>query len=266
VSSQTNFLWRCPHCQHPSLATDPKTFTYYETKSSIDLRVDDDWEPDWVTYVFHVTIKCKSCNETLLMSGTGSPSPSWDEDGASEYTDRFEPKYCLPMPDMIEFPPKTSDEVKKELRSAFKLFWSDPCSCVNRVRTGIERLLDSLDIPKRANAKPAQPVPQTPTSTPIQVGSQSSGVGSAKKGAKKPHYYRLHERIDLFRNQDSANADLLMSIKWLGNTGTHEGIVDRDDVLSGLEILEHVLQEVVGEKSAKIQKLAKKLTKSHAPR
>ena len=56
-----------------------------------------------------------------------------------------------------------------------------------------------------------------------------------------------------------------MALKWLGNTGTHKGEVDREDLLDAFEILEHALTELIDRRATKIAALAKKLTQKHRP-
>ena len=55
-----------------------------------------------------------------------------------------------------------------------------------------------------------------------------------------------------------------MALKSLGNTGTHEGQVTREDVLDAFEIIEHALAELIDRRTAKVAALARKLSKKHA--
>jgi hypothetical protein len=54
-----------------------------------------------------------------------------------------------------------------------------------------------------------------------------------------------------------------MALKWLGNTGAHEGSISDADLLDAFEIFEHALAEIVDKRSANLAALAKKLTKKH---
>ena len=54
-----------------------------------------------------------------------------------------------------------------------------------------------------------------------------------------------------------------MALKIVGNAGSHTTKVTHDDVLDALEIVEHALAEIIDERSARIAKLASKLTAKH---
>ena|ERR1700679_2399530 len=94
----------------------------------------------------------------------------------------------------------------------------------------------------------------------------------ASGGAPRPHGNRdlkgltndtLHERIEIYSTVESKLGGQLMALKWLGNSGSHEGEITEDDVLAGFEILEETLQEIVNERSRKIAKLTKQLHRRH---
>jgi hypothetical protein len=75
---------------------------------------------------------------------------------------------------------------------------------------------------------------------------------------------KLHDRLDIFSKQNPIGENL-MAVKWLGNTGSHEGKVSRDDLLDGFQILEHALAEIIEMRSANAAELARKLTQKHKP-
>jgi Domain of unknown function (DUF4145) len=75
----------------------------------------------------------------------------------------------------------------------------------------------------------------------------------------------LHRRIDLFQAGEPVIGAQVMALKWLGNTGSHQGQVDRNDLLDAFEILEHVLGELIERRTAKVAQLARELNKKHAP-
>jgi hypothetical protein len=73
----------------------------------------------------------------------------------------------------------------------------------------------------------------------------------------------LHQRIELLSKNRPEAGKQLMAIKWLGNTGSHDSEVSFDDLLSGYELLETTLEDVLGARAKKAAKLAKLLTKKH---
>jgi hypothetical protein len=141
------------------------------------------------------------------------------------------------MPDIFEIPKKCPPEVKTELSAGFTLFWSDQAAAAGRIRVALERLMDHLGIPMRRKEK--------------------NGKFSELS---------LHHRIELFEKGEPAIGSQLMALKWLGNTGSHQGKLVRDDLLDAFEILEHALTELIDQRTAKVAALAKKLMKKHAPR
>jgi Domain of unknown function (DUF4145) len=156
-------------------------------------------------------------------------------DGDWNYEDYFSPRFCSPMPDIIDLPMKCSDPIKSELRSSFTLFWSNPAACASRIRVGLEQLMNHMGVPKRRK--------------------NSNGRYSD---------LTLHARIDAFAAKEASIGNQLMALKWLGNTGSHDGRVSRTDLLDAFEILEHALNEIFERRSARVSELAKKLIKKHA--
>ena len=89
------------------------------------------------------------------------------------------------------------------------------------------------------------------------------GIPSRRRAKGKILSIALHERIEIYSQKERTLGDRLMAIKWLGNTAVHTGTISSDEILDGYEILEHTLSEIVDNKSARIDKLAKALSKRH---
>lgn len=235
--------WPCPACSKGTLALVPKSLTYKETVASKRAQHDEGWTPEEVTYAFTAWVKCnhQPCSQEAVVSGVGGAELSHYLDSEGEpdvdITDYFAPRFCFPMPDIFEIPKKCPREIKRELCAAFALFWSDPAATANRVRVALERLMDHLSIPRRRR----------------ETNGRFSDLS-------------LHQRIDLFEKDNPAIGGQIMALKWLGNTGSHEGQVTRNDILDAFEILEHVLGELIEQRTAKVAALAKQLMKKHAPR
>jgi hypothetical protein len=109
---------------------------------------------------------------------------------------------CCPMPDMFDFPTKCPDIVKAELRAAFALFWSHLSACAGRIRVALECLM-----------------------TP-------SGVQRRRRDKNGTYFdLPLHARNDAFSKREPNVGFHLMALKWLGNAGSQNGEVRRDDLL-----------------------------------
>jgi hypothetical protein len=138
------------------------------------------------------------------------------------------------MPAIMKVPEKCPDDVKQELQASFELFWGHPGACAGRLRVALECLLNHL------------------------------GVAKKKKSANgKFTELTLHARIDAFAKREPVLGAHLMALKWLGNSGSHEGDIPRKDVLDAFDILEHSLGELIEQRSARIAALAKSLSKKH---
>ena len=230
--------WPCPTCKKGVLALVPKSFLKKETVNSKRAHRMPDWDPDWIEYVFTAWAKCgnPSCGEEAALGGVGGMEPEYDQEGAMDWSHYYAPRFCRPMPDIFDIPEKCPDEVTHELRAGFAIFWADGAACAGRVRVALERLMDHL------------------------------GVAQQITKGKRIIELNLHQRIETFALSEPTLAMHLMALKWLGNTGSHQGRVARTDLLDAFQILEHALVELIDRRTAKVAELAQKLTKKHAPR
>jgi len=207
-----------------------------ESKRQHDL---EEWEPEWITYVFTAWAKCgyPSCGQECAISGTGGVEPEFDPEEGPDYCNQFHPRNCYPMPDIIEIPNKCPDDIKEALRSAFALFLTDYSASAGRVRVAIEGIMDYLKVQKKRK----------------------------NKNNKFPKL-SLHQRIEIFEKRDPEIGKQLLALKWAGNTGSHERELGQGDLLDAFEILEHALAELIDRRSVKVRNLARKLTKKHSAR
>jgi len=228
----------CPACGKGVLSLVPKSLVYQETAKSRRAHHDEDWSFQDAEYRFTARLKCghSSCGDEVVMLGTGWIDEQMTQEG-SEPTNYFSAKFCVPMPDIVAIPQKCPAPVASELRASFALFWADRAAAANRIRAGVERIMDHFGIPKRQRNK---------------------------KGRFDPLY--LHGRLKRFEKTDKIIADRLMAIKWLGNTGSHQSDeVTRDDILDALEILEDALVELFDQRTRRLAALTRSLMRRHEP-
>jgi hypothetical protein len=229
--------WHCPCCHKGTVVLVPKSLLHEETVESLRSHKDPEFEPEWISYSFTARGKCShvACQQKFAIAGQGGVSPEYTtDDGDWEYEDYFLPKYCFPMPHIIELPQKCPEDITKELTGAFSLFWADRPACAGRIRVSLESLMNHLGVP-------------------------------TKKKASNGRYFELtlHARIDAYAAKDPRIGSQLMALKWLGNTGSHKGDVSKTDILDAFEILEHALGEILDKRSERVATLAKKLVKKH---
>lgn len=228
--------WQCPVCNNGVLALVPKSLKYEETAASKRAHSHEDWEPEWLDYTFVAWAECKhpSCKQRFALAGIGGVEPQHDDEYSFVLADYFAPRYCHPMPRLIELPAKCPDRVRDELLASFALFWGDATACAGRLRIALEELMTYL------------------------------GMQSLSRQTKPQSKPRLHAAIESFAKNNPVLGAQLMALKWLGNTGSHDSSVSQSDLLDAFEILEHALSEILERRSERVALLAKQLTDKHA--
>lgn len=232
--------WPCPVCRRGTTRLAANSLKYEETVRSKRAHHDEGWDPQWIVYTFTAWAECgnPTCGQKFAIAGEGSVRPEYTgQNGDWDWEDYFKPLACFPMPDIIGMPAKCPDQVRKPLTDSFSVFWENPGACANQVRIALEALMDFLGIPIRRKAQNGKLMDLT-----------------------------LHGRIETYASKEPATGSQLMALKWVGNTGSHEGNVTKADLLDAFEILEHVLGEIVERRSDRVNELARKLTKRHAPK
>jgi Domain of unknown function (DUF4145) len=224
--------WRCPKCWNGTLAVTKDTEKAESTAESLAARDHDAWEPDWDVERFVMLMHCQNsdCGEVVCVSGERTFElfkTDWDE---YEQLFTYTPKAVVPGIPVFKIPEKCPHEVAEQVLRAFDLLWSDLGACANRLRIAIERLLDDRKINKTN--------------------------GRSRRARDK---LSTHARIDLLAARYPEASDHLMAIKWLGNEGSHQGAVDREDILDAFELMHAVIDEIYIGTAAKLKKKAKSL-------
>ena len=181
------------------------------------------------------------CGQIVAVLGETSVETVPQEDGDWGYESLLRPRSMYPAPPIIKSPEDTPKEIRIELALSFQMFWSDPGSCATKIRTSVERLMDHFGVTKMRIAKDAK--------------------NPSKPGKMKP--LDLSARIDKFISTtgNAVHKDHLHALRRIGNLGTHMNTLSRGELLDTYEVYEHALEELIGKKSAKIARLAKRLAK-----
>lgn len=125
-----------------------------------------------------------------MVAGVGQEKETDDPGDRQLYAVLF-PQFISPSPHLFQIPTATPALIVDLIRSAFVLSWGDYEACINRVRTCMERLLDSIKIRRF----------------------------SINKG--KRNRLTLHDRILSAQNKVPSAKPFLMAAKHLGNPGSH---------------------------------------------
>lgn len=205
--------WRCPTCASGTLKL-VGDFAIHSDAATETSSGEDWFEPQYSCYVFSGILGCGNCSEKVVVSGAGNVEEEYGEDGPGYYT-LLTPKFFHPPLRIIEL--NISDDVPTDvivyLEKAFQIFWCDADSCVNRLRTVVEYLLDGLAI-DRNNAK----------------GERLS----------------LSARINLLSEPQHVQVKgALTSLRYMGNDGSHGSIgIERHELLSAFAVVKYCLERL----------------------
>jgi len=233
--------WQCPVCNRGTLSIEKETKVTKETAISMNARLyNPSWEPEWMEKRVILFLICKSCKEPVALIGREGIVDNYDNRGDWHYTEIITPIAIEPAVIPIEIPENCPEAIENSIRDASSLYWSNPPAAGNALRTAVESLMSHLKIQK----------------------------SKLNKKRKKRDRLSLHKRIELFRDKNVKNkklGDALLAIKWLGNAGSHSTKLTMSDVLDAFELLEHVLEELIHNRTNKLGKLAKEIIKSRGP-
>lgn len=181
----------------------------------------DAWDPDWIENRFVGMLECSApaCKELAAVSGSSGidyVQVDWD---SYESSNVFRVSSITPAPIPIRYPESTPDTIVAAIERAAELIWLSPQSAANQIRQAVEGLMDD------------------------------AGVSATTATGQRIH---LHARIEQFAVTDAENGKVLLATKWLGNSGSHPGGMERDDVLDAFEMIEFVLEDRYGTSKAKL--------------
>lgn len=236
--------WPCPTCGKALLNIDKDQFNYSETPDSARSHTHEDWDPELISYRFTGNLRCSNqkCMEIVTFIGTGGIELNTYNDyrgiGETKWEEYFIPKYFVPALHLFRISKKCPVEVAAQIVDAFNLYWSDASACSNKIRIALEMIMDDQGIKKtRINQKTKE---------------------------RKP--LPLHGRIDLFGKKFPLIKDHLLAIKWIGNSGSHVGKLERIDLIDAFILLEYSVEKLYDDKEKILQQISKQIIKSKRPR
>jgi hypothetical protein len=207
-----------------------------ETGPSGRAHAHEEWDPEWIEARFTKLLKCNfaNCGEVVSVSGNAGVEEDQLQDDEGDWQQDFVRHYevlsLLPAPLPIRPIAKTPETVKDPLRMAGQLLWQSPEAAANHVRQAVEHLMDHQKVKRLVKA-----------------------------GGKK---LTLHARLLEFEKKDGLNAPILRAIKWIGNDGSHQGGVSREEVLDAFDMMELALTNLFDDAEAKIMKKVQAVIKA----
>ncbi|MDL5511721.1 DUF4145 domain-containing protein [Arenibacter sp. M-2] len=239
-SKDSNFEWPCPNCKSQSLELLIDRFFQDQSAESKRMREDDEfWQIEWIDLIFSGALRCSVCSEYITFTGRGNPEPNGYYDYELdqhhlEYDEVFVPSFFEPALRIFDIPDQCPELVKNEIINSFKLFWSDLPASANRIRTSLEIIMNENKV-KRFEI----------------IGNQRKPIS-------------LHKRILIFNNPGLT--ELLLAIKWIGNTGSHLGNLQTIDILEAYRLLEYTLTKLYDNQEKEILKITKEINKRKGTR
>jgi hypothetical protein len=234
--------WVCPTCGNGALTLSEDKFMHAETSASCKQRNHKEWDFEWIRYRFAGLLTCSNnvCKEHVSFSGEGKvEGMAYYEEAYEQYVEDhsnvFTPHVFDPPLNLFIVPHRCPVEVRKEIISAFGLFWNDISACANRVRLVVEMLMTEHGVKRFVN----------------------------KNGKRTA--LTLHNRLELYKKVQPEVADHLLAIKWIGNSGSHTGKIEKGDIIDAFELLEYSLNKLFDDTEKRVSNLAKKINRAKGP-
>jgi len=229
--------YQCPSCNRGvlQLRGEPQLEFTAETTRHKDEEWFD-WE-DHCEFVFSGKLVCGNCAEPFFIVGDGYPrSYEYEEpDGRTcqSLASYFKVKFIQPPLKFIECPEQLSDDFKAQIDSAFALYFPNPSACCNSIRCAVEVLLTEWEVPLKTD---------------------------------DGRYFPLGKRLELLPEKYSEFRDLLVAVKWLGNSGSHaDQSFSHTNALDGFEMLEHVLAKAYDQLGPRLRAMAEEINAHKGP-
>jgi hypothetical protein len=223
--------WICPTC-NVGLLLHTKNQLLEETSDSKKNGQEES------TYHFSFSLKCNNpdCEEIVICTGYAHDDVIVDEDfdpkhdefgGSLEIV--YTPYYFYPNLNLIKILDNLPQDLKYMLESSFSLFFTDYSSCANKIRLFLEHLLNYLKVKK------------------------GKGKNKLKLGQRINELQKHPKFKNIF--------NLINAIRWIGNEGSHDDSLKRNDVLIAYELLEKIFEEIFEKRTINLDKKAQAINK-----
>lgn len=202
----------CPYCGKSKLAPkrdanrklqminglSPEHKTYH-------LTADEGDETEVHTFALMLECTNPECKMVTIAVGRIDAYPDCS-DMERNYDTAVTPHFFYPPVDVVEIPVHIPETIRSEIRRSFAIFFADPDSAANPLRSALECFMDETGTVKESNGR----------------------------------HLTLHSRLQKFQKVDTKIADLLGAVKWLGNDGSHYGhTLTHEDLLKGYKVFLH---------------------------
>lgn len=225
----------CPKCSH-GLLIGKQALLKPESGVSLSWRAAEHWDPDWIYGSLSGILTCNNSECAEVVAVGGSWRVGYSRDPREQYSEQLYVKYFDPPLHFIQVPENTPEETAQAIRDASQLLLINPSASANRLRQGVEALLN------------AQRVKRT-------------SLATRKDGTRHRMTISLHNRIAIFRKSQPEIADLLEAVKWIGNDGSHDSGLTSKEVVVGAQILEVALRRLYESKNPDLERQVQQIIK-----
>lgn len=225
----------CPYCAKSKLAPQRKADRklvminglssehrkYHETSSDGD---------ETEIHTFALALECSNpeCRMVTIVVGRLDAYPDYSADLRREYDTIITPRFFYPPVAVVPMPGYIPKDIREELQRSFALYFADPASAANPLRSAIECFLDVTDTIK-------------------------------ERGGKS---LTLHARLKEFKKENAGIAELLVAVKWLGNDGSHYGHgLTQDDLLKAYEVFLYAMGKYFDDLESRVKDHASHISK-----
>jgi Domain of unknown function (DUF4145) len=233
--------WPCARCGRGRIVRGSESaLKVLQTADDAVAFQSDEYEPDWFDERFTLDLVCDRCADPVVVVGLARFHREMIDHDEEKQGRLLLPEMVIP-PVQFFLVPKVPKEVEWPIQRSFRLFWSDPASSLNALRSAIEMILTDQGVSQKAKVK--------------------SGKNA---GSYRP--LPLHERIERYGQKQPALATKLKAVKWLGNAGSHAGeSPSHGDVLDAYTLTEDALGEVYEARTQEKERLAQRINKAKGP-
>jgi Domain of unknown function (DUF4145) len=230
--------WPCLSCSNGTLRLIRDSLRWFETTESQRRHTDEDFSIFDIDYTFSGSLKCDGCGQKISCCGTGGEEPytfqNEDGDWEQEYETVFYPRFFYTSLHLFRAPPRCPRLVREQLHKSFAVFFCDLSAAANHLRQCVEEILTDAGI----------------------------DIQDAKGG-----FIRLNDRIKIYEERDSDNAERITALKWIGNCGSHpEDDLRKPDLFDAYDILEVLLEDLYVGHNRNVRNIVAQINAAKGPR
>jgi hypothetical protein len=195
-------------------------------------------DPETGGGVFTVRLVCSkpSCKEAVYCTGKFAVEQMEESFRAPFWGHMLTPLFFYPTIHIFKLPNSLPDKIREPLLEAFSLYWSNPSASGNSLRNTLEALMDQQRVKK-----------------------------SFRDKSGKRHLRTLHFRIVAFGERKPDLGKKLEAVKWLGNSGSHQGGLTAKNIITGFKIMENVIEELFQRRKSNLDSVVRQIIRRKGP-